>query len=178
MRYLARMSTTNGLTAKQEAFCREYLRCGNASAAYRLAYNAENMRDKQIWEEACKLKASPKVSQRIGELEEQAAIVATLDRAKVLHMLVETYNKAIQCEQTGPAARCAELIGKAMAGGMFTDKHQVGQDVLTREQIIEQLAEGDPVRRKLAERLLNAPRSFQEGASQATRKRFGSTGTG
>ncbi len=61
------MSATNGgLTAKQEAFCREYLRCGNASAAYRLAYNAENMRDKQIWEEACKLKASPKVSQRIS----------------------------------------------------------------------------------------------------------------
>ena len=85
--YLGGMTTTNGgLTGKQEAFCREYLRCGNASAAYRLAYNAENMRDKQIWEEACKLKASPKVSQRIGELEEQAAIVATLDRAKVLHI--------------------------------------------------------------------------------------------
>ena len=59
-------ATTGSLTAKQEAFCREYLRCGNANAAYRHAYNAENMRDKQIWEETCKLKASPKVSQRIS----------------------------------------------------------------------------------------------------------------
>ena len=134
------------------------------------------MRDKQIWEEACKLKASPKVSQRIGELEEQAAIVATLDRAKVLHMLAETYAKALACEQTGPAARCAELIGKAMAGGMFTDKHQVGQDVLTREQLIEQISEGDPTRRKLAERLLSAPRSFEEGANEHTRKLAKSTG--
>ena len=170
------MSATNGLTAKQEAFCREYLRCGNASAAYRLAYNAENMRDKQIWEEACKLKASPKVSQRIGELQEQAAIVATLDRAKVLHMLAETYEKALACEQTGPAARCAELLGKALGGGMFTDRHQVGQDVLSREQLIEQLAEGSEERKRLAEKLLSAPRSFQEGANQHTRKLAKSTG--
>ncbi len=61
---------------------------------------------------------------------------------------------------------------------MFTDRHQVGQDVLTREQIIEHLAEGDPHRRKMAEQLLNAPRNFEEGANEATRKRFGSTGAG
>ncbi len=61
---------------------------------------------------------------------------------------------------------------------MFTDRHQVGQDVLTREQLIDQLSEGDPTRRKLAERLLNAPRSFEEGANEATRKRFRSTGAG
>ncbi len=39
---------------------------------------------------------------------------------------------------------------------MFTDRHQVGQDVLTREQIIEQISEGDPHRRKMAEQLLRA----------------------
>ncbi len=61
---------------------------------------------------------------------------------------------------------------------MFTDRHQVGQDVLTREQLIEQLAEGDPHRRKMAEQLLNAPRNFEEGASPATKKRFRSTGAG
>ncbi len=69
---------------------------------------------------------------------------------------------------SGPV--CVELIGKAVGGGMFTDRHQVGQDVLSREQIIEQLAEGDPERRKLAEQLLNAPRNFEEGANEQTRK--------
>ncbi len=67
------------------------------------------------------------------------------------------------------------MIGKAVGGGMFTDRHQVGQDVLTREQIIEQLAEGDPHRRKMAEQLLNAPRSFEEGANAATKKLASST---
>ncbi len=61
---------------------------------------------------------------------------------------------------------------------MFTDRHQVGQEPLDREQLIEALAEGDPTRRKLAEQLLNAPRNFEEGANEATRKRFGSTGAG
>ncbi len=82
----------------------------------------------------------------------------------------------MQCDQTGPAARCVELIGKALGGGMFTDRHQVGQDVLTREQLIEQLAEGSEDRKRLAEKLLSAPRSFQEGATEATKKRFRSTG--
>ncbi len=77
---------------------------------------------------------------------------------------------------SGPV--CVELIGKAVGGGMFTDRHQVGQDTLSREQIIEQLAEGDPHRRKLAERLLDTPRSFEEGANEATKKRFKSTGDG
>ena len=58
---------------------------------------------------------------------------------------------------------------------MFTDRHQVGRDVLTREQIIEQISEGDPHRRKMAEQLLDCPRNFEEGANRATKARFRST---
>lgn len=59
------------LTQKQEAFSVEYVENGgNASDAYRHAYDAERMTDKQIWEEASKLRAHPKVSQRIADLQE------------------------------------------------------------------------------------------------------------
>ncbi len=61
---------------------------------------------------------------------------------------------------------------------MFVDRSLVGEDTLSREQLIEQLAEGDPHRRKMAEQLLNAPRNFEEGANEATRKRIRSTGAG
>ncbi len=110
------------------------------------------------------------------QLEREAAEVARLDKSMVLAGLLQTARNAEKWEQAGPAARCWELLGKAVGGGMFTDRHQVGQDVLTREQIIEQLAEGDPERRKLAERLLNAPRNFEEGANEATKKLAKSTG--
>ena len=86
-----------------------------------------------------------------------------------LSLLADLYQRGVG-DQTGPAARCVELIGKAVGGGMFIDRHQVGQDTLSREQLIEALAEGDPTRRKIAEQLLNAPRNFEEGANEATRK--------
>lgn len=56
------------LTLKQEKFCNYYLECGNASEAYRRAYSCERMKDKQIWEESCKLLSRPNVAQRIGQL--------------------------------------------------------------------------------------------------------------
>lgn len=57
------------LTPKQEQFCNYYIETNNASEAYRRAYNAGKMKDKQIWEEACKLKSKPNVSQRIADLQ-------------------------------------------------------------------------------------------------------------
>ncbi len=158
------------LTIKQERFVRAYRKGGNASAAYREAYVTNGMADTTVNREAHELLHNHKVAARVDELEGQAAAVAGLDKNAVLAGLLDTAAKAAIWEQAGPMARCWELIGKAVAGGMFTDRHQVGQDVLTREQIIEQLAEGDPERRKMAEQLLNAPRNFQEGANEATKK--------
>ena len=74
------------------------------------------------------------------------------------------------------AIRAQELIGRTI--GAFVDRQLTGQDVLTREQIIERLAKGDPERRKMAEQLFNTPRSFEEGANEATKARFRSTGVG
>ncbi len=167
-----------GLTLKQERFVRAYLNGGNASAAYREAYSTNGMKDATVNREAHELLQAPKITTRVDELEGQAAAVAGLDKTAVLAGLLDTAAKAATWEQAGPMARCWELIGKAVGGGMFIDRHQVGQDVLTREQIIEQISDGDPHRRKLAEQLLNAPRSFEEGANEATRKRFRSTGAG
>ncbi len=172
------MSATNGgLTIKQQRFVRAYLKTGNASEAYRQAYDCNGSADTTINRNAHALLQNDKIAARVEQLEQEAAEVARLDKSMVLAGLLQTARNAEKWEQAGPAARCWELLGKAVGGGMFTDRHQVGQDVLTREQIIEQLAEGDPHRRKMAEQLLNAPRNFEEGANEATKARFRSTGT-
>ncbi len=184
LRYLGDMSEkpefdpSQRLTIKRERFLFEYLKDGNATRSYRVAYDCDKASDKTIWNDAYKLLNKPEVAARLERLREQRAEVAALDKNTVLGGLLETAKLAAQCQQTGPMARCWELIGKAVAGGMFVDRHQVGQDPLSREQLIEQLAEGDPQRRKMAEQLLNAPRNFEEGANEATRKRFRSTGAG
>lgn len=56
------------LTIKQEAFAHAYIETSNASEAYRRAYSASKMKDKQVWEESCKLLKRPNVAQRVNEL--------------------------------------------------------------------------------------------------------------
>lgn len=60
------------LTPKQEKFCIEYVKTGNKSEAYRLAYNAENMSKEVIHKEASLLSDNRNVSVRIEELRNKA----------------------------------------------------------------------------------------------------------
>jgi phage terminase small subunit len=75
------------LTPKQESFCLAYLETGNASEAYRRSYSASRMKDKQIWEESSKLLASPKVAQRLVELNASAVSSAVMTRQRALERL-------------------------------------------------------------------------------------------
>lgn len=72
------------LTPKQEAFSVAMLTAASASDAYRSVYSASRMTPKQVHEEASKLLASPKVSQRVAELRAKAAEKAVLTEARVL----------------------------------------------------------------------------------------------
>ena len=56
------------LTPKQERFVQGLFAGLSQREAYKQAYNAGGMTDKQCDEEACKLAASPKISQRLAEL--------------------------------------------------------------------------------------------------------------
>lgn len=75
------------LTIKQENFCNYYVECGNASEAYRRAYNAVNMKDKTIWERASKLLNEYKVSTRVEELRRQANDMAKITKERILKEL-------------------------------------------------------------------------------------------
>ena len=60
------------LTVKQEKFAQAYIETGNASEAYRQAYNAEKSSPEAIWVNASKLLANAKVALRVAELQMQA----------------------------------------------------------------------------------------------------------
>jgi phage terminase small subunit len=62
----AAVARSDGLTAKQAKFVAEYLKTGNASEAYRLAYNASGMNADSVNREAHALMAHPKISPRIA----------------------------------------------------------------------------------------------------------------
>lgn len=78
------------LTLKQEKFCQYYVDIeGNASEAYRMAYNASKMKAESIWTEASLLLSSPKVSQRINEIREQRAKDSVVERKAVEKVLYD-----------------------------------------------------------------------------------------
>ncbi len=59
------------LTPKQEKFCQVFIETGNASEAYRQAYNAENMKDSTINRNACEVLGNNKITTRLDKLNEQ-----------------------------------------------------------------------------------------------------------
>ena len=78
------------LTEKQERFCNYYLDCdGNASEAYRMAYDASKMQPETIWSNASRMLASNKVAARIDELRAQRAEASKVNREKVEKVLMD-----------------------------------------------------------------------------------------
>lgn len=75
------------LTVKQEAFALAYLEVGNASEAYRRAYNAGKMTPNSIAVAASRLLNSPKVSLRVDELREEAQKRSGVTVDRILHEL-------------------------------------------------------------------------------------------
>ena len=59
------------LTAKQEKFVRNLIQGMSQREAYKNSYDAENMTDKSIDEEACRLFKDSKISTRYRELQER-----------------------------------------------------------------------------------------------------------
>lgn len=93
------------LTAKQEKFVQNIIVGMTQADAYRNSYNAEKMTDKQIWEEASKLMAKPKVSQRVQELRNEMAnesIMTAKERLEFLTKVIMGEEKDTKIAMFGP----------------------------------------------------------------------------
>jgi phage terminase small subunit len=75
------------LTGKQEKFVRNLIQGMSQREAYKNSYNAENMTDKSIDEEACRLFNDPKISSRYQELIERAATASVMTAQERLEYL-------------------------------------------------------------------------------------------
>jgi phage terminase small subunit len=137
------------LTPKQQRFVTEYLATGNASEAYRRAYNCKTRRENTINVEACKLLKHPKIAQRVGVVQAEAtkkAIAAhELTREWVLENLMlnarmalgqadipfsvtedgKTTSKTFRKIDPAAANKALELLGKVDGLGLFVDRSSV-----------------------------------------------------
>lgn len=108
------------LTIKQEAFCLTYIELGNASAAYRSAYNASRMKPTTINRKAKELLDNGKVAARLEQLRApvreraQITLESHLERLNHLSLIAE------KAEQYSAAIKAEESRGKV--AGLYVEK--------------------------------------------------------
>ena len=106
----------DGLNARQQQFCDEYLiDLNGAQAAIRAGYskNGANV-------QATRLLTNASIRARIEAGQAERAAEVKITQADVLRMLLDTYKQATADKQHQAAAKAAELLGRHLA--MFTDK--------------------------------------------------------
>lgn len=104
------------LTPKQENFCLAYLETGNASEAYRRAYDASGTSEQVVWKEASKLLDNPKVAVRLDELREPILKRHAITVDDLLAELEEARRLALETEAPAPAV--SATMGKAKLLGL------------------------------------------------------------
>lgn len=78
------MANAKKLTIKQEKFCNKYLECGNASEAYRFAYDCSKMSDNTVWNNAYQLLQNSEVAARMDYLKSHLAEAAGISALQIL----------------------------------------------------------------------------------------------
>jgi phage terminase small subunit len=120
----------HGLTPKQEAFACAYVETGNASEAYRRAYDAVRMKPEAIVVNASKLLRDTKVTLRVEQLQAEHAQRHNVTVDSITEMLKEDREKAHAAGQIGAAVSAS--MGLAKLHGLIVDKQEVkraGDDV-------------------------------------------------
>lgn len=112
---------TTVLTPKQLHFCRCQANGMTQADSYRESYNAKNMTNESIYQEACRLAKNPKIKSRVDYLiaQKEAALIRSSVglKAKVLDKLEEFMEQATTSD--GNKIRATELLGKSI--GLFKD---------------------------------------------------------
>lgn len=124
------------LTAKQDKFARLVasgcLPKPTFSAAYREAYNAENMPPEQVWTESSLLMSNQKVAKRVDELRNAGAEAEGITVESSLQELNRLKAEAAEGKNFGAAVRTEELRGKL--AGLYVEKHEdIGQQMSDEE---------------------------------------------
>lgn len=105
------------LTQKEEKACQEYLKCGDKSKAYRLAYNCKNMKPETINSKASILFSKDKIRARVKELQqkvEKKNILSAqqLQEELTRYILDEKEEECIVTEGVGEGCSQARLMNK------------------------------------------------------------------
>ena len=106
------------LTQKQHNFCVAYIKCGNQSEAYKIAYNAEKMKDDTVYKRASELMQNGEITGCITSMRErtESKAIITLEQRK------ELLSRWVWEEETDKSIKAIDLLNKM--DGIYIQKNQ------------------------------------------------------
>ena len=113
------------MTPKQEQFARLYVETGNASEAYRQAYNTDNMKPETVTNEAYKLLQDPDISAMVDDLKAEARQRHAVTVSDLLHELEQARAAALAAPTPQSSAAVSATMGKAKMLGLLVDKAEI-----------------------------------------------------
>ncbi|MBS5835957.1 terminase [Neisseria sp. HMSC059F02] len=148
------------MTPKQEQFARLYVETGNASEAYRQAYNTDNMKPETVTNEAYKLLQDPDISAMVDGLKEEARRRHAVTVGDLLHELEQARAAALAAPTPQSSAAVSATMGKAKMLGLLVDKAEIKAEteVSTKQEKYTPLLTDDEMR-QVMEAFLNKPYS-------------------
>jgi phage terminase small subunit len=108
------------LTSKQENFCHAFIELGNASDAYRAAYDAEEMLPNTVNRKAHDLIKNGKIAARIEEL--RAPVIERVRITLESHLDELERLKEIALQKDNINAALTAEMGRAKAAGLYVTK--------------------------------------------------------
>lgn len=115
------------LTPKQEHFSKAYIETGNASEAYRIAYDADKMKAETIHRKASELMNNGKIRARLNELQTEHKERHNMTVDDLIKELDEA--REIAKENGNPTAMISAVMGKAKLLGLDKPQTQSSEDI-------------------------------------------------
>lgn len=132
---MARPLNEFGVTEQQEKFCRVFVETGNASEAYRQAYNAKNMGANTIAARASEMLNKSNITVRLQQLREvhQKRHAITVDT--LLEKLNKVYTVALSAETPQSSAAVQAVMGQAKLLGLDKQLIELSGEVGIRKTL-------------------------------------------
>jgi phage terminase small subunit len=111
------------LNPKQEKFCQLYVQLGNASEAYRQAYNSK-AKPESVNVMACNLLSEVNITLRVEEIRESLKANHGITLKNILDELEEARVTALSAETPQSSAAVAASMGKAKLLGFDREKKE------------------------------------------------------
>lgn len=148
------------MTPKQEQFARLYVETGNASEAYRQAYNTDNMKPETVTNEAYKLLQDPDISAMVDGLKEEARQRHAVTVDDLLSELEQARAAALAAPTPQSSAAVSATMGKAKMLGLLVDKAEIKAEaeISTKQEEYTPPLTGDEVQ-QVIKSFLNKPYS-------------------